>query len=84
MKSTITSKGQITIPAAIRARLHLEPGDVLEFDGEAPFLKACKAIPAGAWENFGKDWNDPWPGQTMKEVMDDLRGPALVRGKKAS
>jgi len=28
---TITSKGQVTIPKAVRSRLHLKTGDKLEF-----------------------------------------------------
>ncbi len=31
-ESTVTSKGQITIPKAVRERLHLEPGDKVYFD----------------------------------------------------
>ena len=31
MQATITSKGQVTLPKAIRDRFHLEPGDRLEF-----------------------------------------------------
>lgn len=31
MQSTITSKGQVTVPKAIRDRLHLSPGDRIEF-----------------------------------------------------
>ena len=31
MTSTITSKGQLTIPKDIRDQLHLEPGDKVEF-----------------------------------------------------
>ncbi len=75
MQATLTSKGQITIPVLVRNRLHLKPGDVLEFDETAPFLKATKTIPPQAWEEFGKGWKDPWPGLAMDEVMDDLRGP---------
>ncbi len=30
--STVTSKGQITIPKAVRERLHLEAGDKVYFD----------------------------------------------------
>lgn len=31
MQATITSKGQITVPKAVRDRLHLNPGDKIEF-----------------------------------------------------
>ena len=31
MRATITSKGQVTIPKPIRDRLHLEPGDKIDF-----------------------------------------------------
>ncbi len=40
VKATLTSKGQITIPAAIRRRLGLKTGQILEFDEKASFLKA--------------------------------------------
>lgn len=40
MKATLTSKGQITIPTAIRQRLGLQAGQVLEFDEEAPYVLA--------------------------------------------
>ena len=31
MQTTITGKGQITVPKAIREQLHLRPGDKLDF-----------------------------------------------------
>lgn len=31
MQATITSKGQVTLPKAIRDRFQLEPGDRIEF-----------------------------------------------------
>ncbi len=75
MQATLTSKGQITIPVHVRNRLHLKPGDVLEFDEKAPFLKAVKTIPAEAWEQFGKTACDPWGNMSVLEIMDELRGP---------
>lgn len=75
MQATLTSKGQITIPVHVRKRLHLKPGDILEFDETAPFLKAAKAIPAGAWDQFGKAAQDPWGDMSVLEIMNELRGP---------
>jgi AbrB family looped-hinge helix DNA binding protein len=75
MQATLTSKGQITIPVHIRKQLHLKPGDVLEFDENAPFLKATKTISAEAWEQFGKAAIDPWGDMSVLEIMDELRGP---------
>ena len=34
-ESTLSSKGQVTVPKAIRTRLHLKPGDRLRFVVEA-------------------------------------------------
>jgi AbrB family looped-hinge helix DNA binding protein len=75
MQATLTSKGQITIPVHVRNRLHLKPGDVLEFDETAPFLKATKTIPAEAWEQFGRAATDPWGTRSTLEILDELRGP---------
>lgn len=40
MKATITSKGQVTIPVAIREKLGLKVGQILDFDETAPLIKA--------------------------------------------
>lgn len=82
MKSTLTSKGQITIPIDVRRRLHLQPGDILEFDEAAPFLKATKTIAPQAWEQFGREASDPWKGMDLLQVMKELRGPVKLPGMK--
>jgi len=42
MIATVTSKGQVTIPKTVREHLGLEKGVHLDFDENAPFLKARK------------------------------------------
>ena len=74
MQATLTSKGQITIPLQIREKFHLKVGDLLDFDEAAPFLKATKVISPQAWDEFGKEWTDPWAGMKDAEVLDALRG----------
>jgi len=46
--STLTSKGQITLPRAVRERLGLKQGDRLEFsvDGEHIVLQPARVGPA--------------------------------------
>ena len=74
MKATITSKGQITLPVAIRRRLGLEPGDVLEFDEEAPFLKASKPFdPERMRSAIGRGAKRG--NRSSKEWIEELRGP---------
>ncbi len=59
----------------LRSKFHLKAGDVLEFDENAPFLKATREIPKEAWEQFGQEARDLWAGMDMSQVMKELRGP---------
>lgn len=85
MTVTITSKGQITIPQALRQRLNLKVGDQLEFDETAPVLTARRVVDRGNWEKTLKAWqastdqaleDHPWKNRTSGEMIDELRGGA--------
>lgn len=74
MKATLTSKGQITIPVAIRRRLGLEPGQVLEFDETTPYLRAVPVFD----EQAMRDLVGCTRGRMAKstdEWLDETRGP---------
>jgi antitoxin PrlF len=42
MKAIVSEKGQVTIPKALRERLGIRPGEVLDFEAEAGRLVARK------------------------------------------
>jgi len=74
MKATLTSKGQLTIPKAIRDRMGLKPGDVLEFDEHVTYLKAQRVFDEKRMRSVvgrGRKGN----GISSKEYLDDMRGP---------
>jgi AbrB family looped-hinge helix DNA binding protein len=75
MKATITSKGQITIPLPIRRRLKLEAGTVLEFDEQADFLKATKAVDLERMRSVIGIAQKALAGKTTLEWLEELRGP---------
>ncbi len=46
MKSTVSEKGQVTIPKALRDQLGIRPGQVLDFDEDGGRLIARKVTDA--------------------------------------
>ena len=75
MKSTLTSKGQLTIPKSIRDRMGLKAGDVLEFDEQVTYLKAQRVFDEKRMRLVvGRGRKDN--ALSSKEHLDDMRGPA--------
>ncbi len=73
MRATLSEKGQVTIPKAVRDRLGLRPGQVLEFRAEKGRLVATKAkTDAPVDEVYGMLELDA----ATDELLDGLRGPA--------
>ena len=74
MKATITSKGQITIPAAIREKLKLRAGHVLEFDEKAGYLKAHPVVDRAKARAVLGCAKDALPGYTAERWLSAARG----------
>lgn len=78
MKSTISAKGQITVPVEVRNRLGLVPGTPVEFvvrKGEAVLRKGLKSRhPVD--QVFGVLKLD----RPVDELLDEMRGPRPDRG----
>jgi antitoxin PrlF len=70
MESAITSKGQATIPKAIREHLRLKPGDRVKFfihpDGSVVLLPK---LPAAALRGFIKHRGKPVTLDEMNEAI---------------
>ncbi len=71
MKTTISEKGQVTIPKPLRDRLGLLPGQVLDFREEQGKLVATKAQTA---DPVGAVFGILQTKQTTDKAMAALRG----------
>jgi len=76
--ATLTSKGQITIPASVRDALHIGTGDRVEFvevePGRYEFIAATRPVTA-LKGMFGK------PKKTVS--IEDMNAAIAVRGASA-
>lgn len=74
MATTMTSKGQVTIPKAVRDLLDLGPGSKVEFrysDGNVVLERADHKKPVS---RFAELLGHAGPGMTTDEVMELTRG----------
>ena len=84
MRAKVTTKGQVTIPKAIREKLGIRPGDELDFHDEAGCVVARKGIPAAAFSSLRAHMHDlepgtdPFEGMSALEVLDEMRGPVAL------
>lgn len=76
--STVTSKGQVTLPKNVRDALGLVPGSEVEFevqDGQVVLYKRVSEEKLARWQGFlrGK-----LPEDSVDEFVDTLRGELLT------
>jgi AbrB family looped-hinge helix DNA binding protein len=83
MSTTVTSKGQVTIPKAVRDRLSIKPGSVVDFeladDGRVVLVKAGRKPTAPRKGRFDRLRGIMKSDMTTEEIMALMRGaPAEV------
>jgi AbrB family looped-hinge helix DNA binding protein len=78
MKSTISSKGQITVPAEIRDRLGLLPGTVVVFElrNGGAFLRKGTV---GGVHPIDRLYGTLKLAKSTDELLDEMRGPRPKR-----
>jgi AbrB family looped-hinge helix DNA binding protein len=76
MQATLSSKFQITIPARLRKKFRLKPGMKLDFDENAPDLRARPRYDFDVQKMYSVigSAKDFMPGKSGKEVLIALRG----------
>ena len=73
MKTTVSERGQITIPKALRESLGIRPGQVLEMREEEGRIVATKVA---AEDPLATVTGILRPGQPTDELIRELRGEA--------
>lgn len=73
MKTTISEKGQITIPKAVRERLGLRAGQVLEVNEEKGRIVLTKRVAEDSFASVVGVLKLP---QSTDEIIEELRGSA--------
>ncbi|MFB3921713.1 MAG: AbrB/MazE/SpoVT family DNA-binding domain-containing protein [Terriglobia bacterium] len=72
MKTTVSEKGQITIPKPLRVRLGLRKGQVLDVREERGRIVMTKGESRDAVDAL---YGILKLGKSTDEIMDELRGP---------
>jgi AbrB family looped-hinge helix DNA binding protein len=73
MRSTISSKGQVTVPVEVRERLGLVPGTPVEFELKEEGVLLRKGI--SGVHPVDRVWATLRLGRPVDEVLDEMRGP---------
>lgn len=83
MSTTVTSKGQVTIPKPVRDRLNIKPGSAVDFeladDGRVVLVKAGKKSAIPVKGRFDRLRGSMKSDMTTDEIMVLMRGDPAER-----
>ena len=75
MKALVTTKGQVTIPQALREQFDIQPGVEVDFTAAADGIRLRKIVPEDASLRVFGCLKEELMGRSVEQWMDDLRGP---------
>ena len=76
MKTTVSEKGQVTIPKRLRDRLGLRPGTVIDFEETAGRLIGRKLVPVDEFDDVFGILQLPAGGTDA--FIHEIRGPGAA------
>lgn len=82
MRSTVTEKGQVTLPKAIRDRLGIRPGMRLDFEVMADNTLQAKMLTRGSSGWFGLLHRPGEAARTVDEIDDAIAAAAKERTRR--
>ena len=82
MESTLSSKGQITLPKALRDELHLKSGDRIAFErnDDGSYVLRPKTVSAASLKGFLKD-KYHGPPKSVEEMQEAILENARRRNR---
>ncbi len=72
MKTTVSEKGQVTIPKALRDRLGIRPGQIVEMREDRGRIVVTKA---STHQGLDRVFGILRLGRSTDELIEELRGP---------
>ena len=88
MKALVTSKGQVTIPKALRDKFGIEAGAQVDFVAVTDGIRLRKVVDRSKRTGVFGCLKKELAGRSVKELLNELRGPvelprARRKGKRA-
>lgn len=80
--ATVTRKGQITVPKAVRDALGLAPGSQIDFEIEPGRVIIRKRVPHEAFERWQGHLRGKLPAESVDELISMLRGHEPAAGER--
>ena len=81
MKAQVTSKGQVTIPKALRDKFGILPGGTVDFIEASDGIRLKKVVNHQQGAAVLGCLKNELSGGSVEEWMNGLRGPVEIPGK---